>query len=81
MIEAAGHGDAFLHRTGHGLGLEVHEPPGLHAANHVPLPECAVVTVEPGVYLDGYGGVRIEDDVVVRPGTPEVLTQYPIGLA
>jgi Xaa-Pro dipeptidase len=81
VIEAAGYGGAFVHRTGHGLGLEVHEPPSLHAANDEPLPENAVVTVEPGIYLSGYGGIRIEDDVVVRPGKPEVLTHHPIGAA
>jgi Xaa-Pro dipeptidase len=79
-IEAAGLGERFIHRTGHGLGLEVHEPPSLHSAAEEPLPEGAVVTVEPGVYLPGYGGVRIEDDVVVRPGEPEVLTRAPIRL-
>lgn len=80
VITAAGYGETFVHRTGHGLGLEVHEPPFLHAANREPLPDGAVVTVEPGIYLTGYGGVRIEDDIVVRPGAPEVLTRFPIGL-
>ena len=79
-IEAAGLGELFVHRTGHGLGLEAHEPPSLHAANDDRLPEGVVATVEPGVYVPGYGGVRIEDDVVVRPGAPEVLTQAPIEL-
>ena len=80
VIEAAGLGESFVHRTGHGLGLEVHEPPSLHSANLEPLLAGTVVTVEPGVYLPGYGGVRIEDDVVVRSGEPEVLTQAPIAL-
>jgi Xaa-Pro dipeptidase len=80
VIEAAGLGESFVHRTGHGLGLEVHEPPSLHAAAGEPLPAGAVATVEPGVYLPGFGGIRIEDDVVVRAGEPEVLTQAPIDL-
>ncbi len=79
-LAGAGLGEAFVHRTGHGLGLEVHEPPSLHALNEEPLPAGAVVTIEPGVYLAGYGGVRIEDDVVVRAGAPEVLTRAPIRL-
>jgi Xaa-Pro dipeptidase len=80
VIEAAGLGRYFVHRTGHGLGLEVHEPPYLTSANDEPLEEGMVVTVEPGVYVEGYGGVRIEDDLVVRAGEPEVLTRAPTRL-
>jgi Xaa-Pro dipeptidase len=80
VIESAGLGRHFVHRTGHGLGLEVHEPPYLTATNDEPLEEGMVVTIEPGIYIDGYGGVRIEDDVVVRAGAPEVLTRAPIEL-
>jgi Xaa-Pro dipeptidase len=80
MIVGAGLGEFFVHRTGHGLGLEVHEEPSLHAAAGAPLPAGAVATVEPGVYLPGYGGIRIEDDIVVRAGEPEVLTRARIRL-
>jgi Xaa-Pro aminopeptidase len=80
VIEKAGLGEAFIHRTGHGLGLEVHEPPYLTASNGEPLVEGNVVTVEPGVYLPGYGGLRVEDDVVVTAAGPQVLTQAPIAL-
>ncbi len=63
VIEARGFGDAFGHSLGHGLGLEVHEEPRVSATNTDTLPVGAVVTVEPGVYLPGWGGVRVEDDV------------------
>ncbi len=63
MIGARGFGDAFGHSLGHGLGLEVHEEPRVSATNDEVLPVGAVVTVEPGVYLPGWGGVRLEDDV------------------
>lgn len=62
-IAARGFGDAFGHSLGHGLGLEVHEAPRLGRTNDKPLPADAVVTIEPGVYFPGWGGVRIEDDV------------------
>jgi Xaa-Pro aminopeptidase len=74
VIEAKGFGDAFAHSTGHGLGLEVHEAPRLAKTNGEPLPLNAVVTVEPGVYLAGQGGVRIEDDVHLAPDGPVLLS-------
>ncbi len=65
VIEGAGWGDAFLHATGHGVGLEIHEPPRVGATGDATLAPGHVVTVEPGVYLPDHGGVRIEDTVVV----------------
>lgn len=79
VIEAAGLGEAFPHGLGHGVGLEIHEVPFLRReapADEV-LPEGAIVTVEPGVYLPGLGGVRIEDMVLVTPEGPAVLGRAP----
>jgi len=73
-IDARGFGAAFGHSTGHGLGLEVHEAPRLARTAQDPLPEGAVVTIEPGVYVAGRGGVRIEDDVHLSPDGPVLLT-------
>ena len=75
-IEAAGFGDAFGHGLGHGVGLLVHESPRLARESRDTLAERMVVTVEPGIYLSGLGGIRIEDLVVVRDGEPEVLTSF-----
>ena len=76
IIEAGGHGEDFGHSLGHGVGLEVHEAPRLAKTVTTPLPAGAVVTVEPGVYLEGWGGVRIEDDVVLGPSSAELLTEF-----
>jgi Xaa-Pro aminopeptidase len=75
-IEAAGFGDAFGHGLGHGVGLLVHESPRLARESRDTLEERMVVTVEPGIYLSGLGGIRIEDLVIVRDGEPEVLTTF-----
>jgi Xaa-Pro aminopeptidase len=74
VIAARGFGDAFGHSLGHGLGLEVHEAPRLAPTAEAVLPAHAVVTVEPGVYLPGWGGVRLEDDVLLGPEGPERLS-------
>jgi Xaa-Pro aminopeptidase len=76
-IEDAGWGEAFGHSLGHGIGLEVHEAPRLARSAETPLPVGAVVTIEPGVYRTGWGGIRIEDDVLLTPTGAELLTHFP----
>ncbi len=74
VIEDAGYGEFFLHGLGHGVGLEIHEAPGISKTSTGTLLSGAAVTIEPGVYFSGRGGVRIEDTLIVRDDGPELLT-------
>jgi Xaa-Pro dipeptidase len=75
VIDAAGMGDKFFHRVGHGLGLEAHEDPSLDPGSATVLEAGMVFTIEPGVYISGWGGVRIEDDIVVERTGCRLLTK------
>ncbi len=77
IIRDAGHGDHFGHGLGHGLGLEIHTEPRVSFQFDDILKSGQVVTIEPGVYVPGFGGVRIEDDVIIKDGKAEVLNQSP----
>jgi Xaa-Pro dipeptidase len=80
VIADAGYDEFFVHSLGHGVGLEVHEPPTLSPESKDTLAAGNVVTVEPGIYLVGYGGVRIEDTVLVQKNGAEKLTKGPYAL-
>jgi Xaa-Pro aminopeptidase len=80
LIRKAGYGEQFGHGTGHGVGLQVHESPRISWNNSVPVRENMVFTIEPGIYVPGLGGVRIEDMVVVRKKKCEVMTSISKNL-
>jgi Xaa-Pro aminopeptidase len=77
VIEQAGFGEEFGHGLGHGVGLQVHEAPRLSTESEDTLVAGHCVTIEPGIYLPGLGGVRIEDLAIVRDDGVEVLTTFP----
>lgn len=80
-IQAAGFGEYFVHRTGHGIGLEEHEDPYIAGGNHIPLAHGHVFSIEPGIYIPGRYGARIEDVVVATDGGPEPLNHVDHALA
>ena len=77
VIDEAGHGDDFGHGLGHGVGMEVHEAPRLGKNSDDVLAEGMVFTIEPGIYLTGWGGVRIEDMVVLEQGRARLMSHAP----
>ncbi len=80
VIEEAGFGEQFGHGLGHGVGVDIHEAPRLSTESTDVLEVGNVVTIEPGIYLPGVGGVRIEDLAVVRADGVELLTHFPKDL-
>jgi Xaa-Pro dipeptidase len=77
VITNVGYGEFFIHRTGHGIGLESHEEPYLQEGNQTRLDDGMVFTIEPGIYLPGKGGVRIEDNVIIQNGQAITITSLP----
>ena len=77
VIEDAGYGEYFVHSTGHGVGLDVHEGPYAAKTGSGELAEGMTLTIEPGIYVPGKGGVRIEDTLIITSGAPQIITQYP----
>ena len=77
VITEAGYGPNFLHRTGHGLGVEVHEPPYLTSVSETVLLPGMVFSIEPGIYLQGRFGIRLEEIVILREDGPEILSELP----
>lgn len=77
VITDAGYGEYFTHRIGHGLGIDVHEYPSMHANNTLPLEQGMCYTIEPGIYVPNAGGVRIEDMIFITKNGAETLTKFP----
>ena len=80
VITEAGYGEFFVHRLGHGLGIDIHEPPYITATSEVILDEGMVFSIEPGIYLQGRFGVRLEEIVILRKDGPEILSELPRDL-
>ncbi len=80
VIAAAGYGDRFLHRTGHGLGIDIHEPPYITATSETRLEAGNVFSIEPGIYLEGRFGMRLEEIVILRPEGAEIFSNMPRDL-
>jgi Xaa-Pro aminopeptidase len=74
-IKSKGYGDYFGHGLGHGVGLEIHEAPAVNSRNHIVLKEGMIITDEPGIYIPDFGGVRIEDLILVKKDGCEVLSK------
>jgi len=77
VITKAGYGEFFIHRTGHGLGVEIHEPPYLSANSDTILQENSVFSIEPGIYIPGRFGIRLEEIVILKETGPEILSELP----
>jgi Xaa-Pro aminopeptidase len=75
VIKEAGYGEYFVHRLGHGLGIDIHEQPYITATSEVILDEGMVFSIEPGIYLPGRFGVRLEEIVILRANGPEILSE------
>jgi Xaa-Pro aminopeptidase len=80
VISDAGYGEFFVHRTGHGLGVDIHEPPYITSTSDSVLEEGMVFSIEPGVYIPGRFGIRLEDIIIVRENGPEILSSLPRDL-
>jgi Xaa-Pro dipeptidase len=80
VITQAGYGEYFMHRTGHGMGVEIHETPYITATSQTILEEGMVFSIEPGIYLPGRFGIRLEDIVILRSDGPEILSDLPRDL-
>jgi Xaa-Pro aminopeptidase len=80
VITEAGYGDYFVHRTGHGLGIDVHEPPYISSASDTVLDTGMVFSIEPGIYLPGRFGIRLEEIVILRQDGPEIFSELPRSL-
>lgn len=80
VITDAGYGEYFVHRTGHGMGVEIHEPPYITSSSQTVLSEGMVFSIEPGIYLPGQFGLRLEDIVILKEDGPEIFSQLPRDL-